>query len=138
MKYSELKCGDIFSYEVVFEMSSNIKTVEKVFGINKKRIKTEYGTIAKEFFETFINVKLIKGKPFWQVKDDMALQNRLESVLSKFEDLETDIPRLRISQSTDDVYVIYIKEQNRFATRGLTLSLETVESLLNDLSSNKQ
>ena len=64
----------------------------------------------------------------------MSNKVRLNKVLVYFE--KTDDPcivRLKVSQSTDDVYIIYDSNVKRFMTRGLELQIDTVELIIRDL-----
>jgi len=59
-----------------------------------------------------------------------------EFVTENFEDLTEPIPRFKMSQSSDDVYIIYESWNQRFATRGLTLSFDTVKLIVLDVKAN--
>ena len=60
-------------------------------------------------------------------------QDQLKAALDRFQETDdADVIRFRISVSTDDVWIIYIKSSKLFRTRGLTLSRETVTGLIGD------
>ena len=64
---------------------------------------------------------------------DELCREDTESLLERFERVDDDIFRFKVSQSTDDVYILYIISQKVFKTRGLRLLNDTVRSIIKDV-----